>query len=93
MAVNAHVGAENGDAEVRRVLDRHHQQLRDALLAALRTARARGQLAADADLTTVAEVLAMLAYGVNLRSRAGADAPALQRTVSAALAALGGKAG
>ncbi|MER5209592.1 hypothetical protein ABT063_03120 [Streptomyces sp. NPDC002838] len=37
-----------------------------------------------------ADLLALLAYGVNLRSRAGADARDLDRTVTAALASLGG---
>ncbi|MFF4398228.1 TetR/AcrR family transcriptional regulator [Streptomyces sp. NPDC001480] len=90
MVVNAHAGAENGDTEVLRVLDRHHHRLRDALFAALRTARARGQLAPGTDLTEAAELLATLAYGVNLRSRTGADAPTLHRTVSTALASLTG---
>ncbi|MFB8176663.1 TetR/AcrR family transcriptional regulator [Streptomyces sp. NPDC055966] len=91
MAVNAHAGAENGDAEVRRVLEDHHRRLRDALLAALRTARTLGQLSATTDLDTAAELLAVLAYGVNLRSRTGADPADLRRTVSAALAPLGGE--
>jgi AcrR family transcriptional regulator len=90
MVVNAHAGAENGDAEVRRVLDAHHHRLRDALRTALRTARTRGQLSPETDLDTAAELLAVLAYGVNLRSRAGADPADLRRTVSAALASLGG---
>jgi hypothetical protein len=37
----------------------------------------------------VADLLALLAYGVNLRSRAGADARELTRTVTGALGALG----
>jgi hypothetical protein len=53
--------------------------------AALVTAEADGQLAAAADPETWAELLALLTYGVNLRSRTGADAPSLTRTVSAAL--------
>ncbi|WP_328769823.1 TetR/AcrR family transcriptional regulator [Streptomyces sp. NBC_00286] len=92
MVSNAHAGAEHSDSEVRAVLDRHHQQLRDAMHAALVTADAQGQLSAGCDLGACADLLALLAYGVNLRSRAGADARDLGRTVTAALASLGGPA-
>lgn len=85
MVSNAHAGAENTDEEVARVLDRHHQGLRDALRAALVTAQARGQLAQSADPAAAADVLALVAYGVNLRSRAGASARSLQRSVTTAL--------
>ncbi|MGW2640132.1 TetR/AcrR family transcriptional regulator [Streptomyces sp. NPDC001348] len=91
MVVNAHAGAESGDAAVRRVLEQHHHQLRDAVLAALRAAREQGQLDPGTDLATAAELLTLLAYGVNARSRAGADARALRGTVSAALASLGSR--
>ncbi len=89
MVSNAHAGAENSDPEVRVLLDRHHQELRNALLAALLTAEAQGQLTPDHDPGASADLLALLAYGVNLRSRAGADARDLGRTVTAALASLG----
>ncbi|AOR32997.1 TetR family transcriptional regulator [Streptomyces fodineus] len=85
MAVNAHAGAEHEGPEVRAVLDQHHQELRDAMRAALVTAEADGQLAAGTDPEASAELLGLLAYGVNLRSRAGADAQSLNRTVTAAL--------
>jgi len=90
MVVNAHAGAEDADAEVRDLLDRHHRQLRDALRAALAAAAARGQLASGTDPGDAAEVLALLAYGVNLRSRAGAPAESLRATVTTALNSLGG---
>ncbi|GGU17761.1 TetR/AcrR family transcriptional regulator [Streptomyces violascens] len=89
MVSNAHAGAENGDPEVKAVLDQHHQQLRDALHAALITAEAHGQLAPGADPGAGADLLALLAYGVNLRSRAGARASALEATVAVALDAIG----
>ncbi|GEC08957.1 TetR family transcriptional regulator [Streptomyces spinoverrucosus] len=92
MVSNAHAGADNSDPEVRAVLDRHHEELRDAMHAALVTARAQGQLVPGCDPRAAADVLALLAYGVNLRSRAGADARDLSRTVTAALASLGGPA-
>jgi AcrR family transcriptional regulator len=40
MVSNAHAGAENSDPGVRAVLDQHHQELRDAVYAALVTALA-----------------------------------------------------
>lgn len=88
MAVNAHTGPERTDPEVRRLLDAHHRELRDALAAALETARARGEIRPETDPAALAETLALLAYGVNLRSRAGADADDLRRTVTATLDAL-----
>ncbi|MEU6148105.1 TetR/AcrR family transcriptional regulator [Streptomyces sp. NPDC047081] len=93
MVSNAHAGAENGDPEVGALLDRHHRELRDALCAALVTAQGRGQLSAGTDPEAAAELLALLAYGVNLRSRAGADAEALHATVNAALRTFGGRIG
>ncbi|MDX3227141.1 TetR/AcrR family transcriptional regulator [Streptomyces sp. ME19-01-6] len=92
MVANAHAGAENTDPDVRTLLDRHHQQLRDAMHTALTTAGAQGQLAPGTDPGAAADVLALLAYGVNLRSRAGADAQALDATVATALDALGARA-
>ncbi|MFI8520945.1 TetR/AcrR family transcriptional regulator [Streptomyces sp. NPDC085481] len=91
MISNAHTGAENTDLKVRALLDRQHQRLRDAFHAALRTAQARGQLAPGTDPAAGAEVLALVAYGVNLRSRAGASADDLARTVGAALDAVTGR--
>lgn len=88
MAVNAHTGPERTDPEVRRLLETHHRELCNALAAALETARDRGEVAAETDPAVLAETLAMLAYGVNLRSRAGADAEVLRRTVSGALSSL-----
>ncbi|MGA5894598.1 TetR/AcrR family transcriptional regulator [Streptomyces venetus] len=89
LVVNAHTGAENGDPEVRDLLEQHHRELRDALHTALVAAEAQGQLASGTDPGAAAEVLALLAYGVNLRSRAGADAKALHATVATALQSLG----
>ena len=89
MAVNAHAGGERDDPEVRALLDDHHERLRGAMRTALAVARSEGELSPATDVDTAAEILALLAYGVNLRSRAGADAQELRRTVDAALAALG----
>ncbi|WP_405551113.1 TetR/AcrR family transcriptional regulator [Streptomyces sp. NBC_01171] len=92
MVSNAHAGAENRDEDVARVLDRHHSGLRDALREALVTAQSRGQLADCADPAAAADVLALVAYGVNLRSRAGASARSLQDSVSSALQSIGAPA-
>jgi AcrR family transcriptional regulator len=92
MVSNAHAGAENSEPEVRAVLDQHHQELRDALYAALVSAERQGQLAPGADPGTSADLLALLAYGVNLRSRAGADAATLTTTVTAALDSIADRA-
>jgi len=78
MVVNAHVGAERTDPEVRRLLETHHRALRDALAKAL-------EKAPGVSPQPTAETLALLAYGVNLRSRAGADADELRETVSRTL--------
>jgi AcrR family transcriptional regulator len=88
MVSNAHAGAEADDAEVRRILDRHHDELRGAMRAALLAARRRRQLRAHVDPEAAADALALLAYGVNIRSRAGADPDALRVTVDGALALL-----
>jgi len=88
MIVNAHTGGEREDPAVQALLDQHHRHLRDALQAAVDTARRRGQLADDTSADAAADVLALLAYGINLRSRAGEDAAALQHSVAGALAPL-----
>lgn len=92
MVVNAHAGAENSDPEVRALLHEHHRRLRDAMYTALATARDRGQLGPGTDPGAAADLLVLLAYGVNLRSRAGADVRSLEATVGTALASIGGKA-
>ncbi|MFI0259000.1 TetR/AcrR family transcriptional regulator [Streptomyces sp. NPDC017056] len=83
---NAHTGPSSAEPGVRELLEEHHQLLCAALRAALGTAAARGQLAPGTDPDAAAEMLALLAYGVNLRSRTGADPDALEATVQAALA-------
>ncbi|WP_327318839.1 TetR/AcrR family transcriptional regulator [Streptomyces sp. NBC_01235] len=89
MVSNAHAGDESSDPEVRSALDRHHRRLREALHTALVAAEAKGQLKPGTDPGPAADLLALLAYGVNLRSRAGADAGELTTTVTGALDALG----
>lgn len=81
LIVNAHAGTESADPEVRRRLDRHHEHLRAALRHALDTAHRLDQLIPTVDTDATAGHLALLAYGLNLRSRAGAPATELKRTV------------
>jgi TetR/AcrR family transcriptional repressor of nem operon len=88
MVSNAHVGTDSDDPEVRRILDDHHERLRAAMRAALRTARTDGQLRPDVDPDAAADLLTLLAYAVNLRSRAGADSRTLAATVTTALSSL-----
>jgi hypothetical protein len=88
MIVNAHTGSERADPAVQALLDGYHRTLCGAFAAALETARRHGDLVPGADTEGTAEVLALLAYGVNLRSRAGENAASLQRAVTAALAPL-----
>jgi AcrR family transcriptional regulator len=91
MIANAHAAGDSADPRVHAVLDRHHQRVREAMLAALTAAADHGQLRPEVDVHASAELLALLAYGVNLRSRAGADADVLTRTVEATLILLGPK--
>ncbi|MFF8313541.1 TetR/AcrR family transcriptional regulator [Streptomyces lydicus] len=88
MVTNAYAGPECADPGIRTLLEAHHTTLERALRAALDSAAGLGQLAPSTDLDAAASVLATLAYGVNLRSRAGADVRALTDTVTAALAPL-----
>ncbi|MFH8748284.1 TetR/AcrR family transcriptional regulator [Streptomyces rimosus] len=86
LIANAHTDPSSADPAVRQLLEEHHQSLVDALRSVLHTAAAHGQLAPGADPEAAAGLLALLAYGVNLRSRTGADPAALEATVTAALA-------
>lgn len=88
MVTNAHAGGEHDDPDVRAVLHEHHARLRAAMAAALARAGAAGALRPGVEPDVSADVLALLAYGVNLRSRAGASPEALEETVTAVLAAL-----
>ena len=88
LMVNAHTGRESTDPDVRRRLDHHHKQLRTALRDTLGTARRLGQLDTSVDIDATAGQLVLLAYGLNLRSRAGAPAAELKRTVTHTLTTL-----
>lgn len=89
MVTNAHAGVESDDVEVCLILNEHHAQLRDAFGGALGAARRERQLPYDAEIDAGADLLTSLAYTINLRSRAGAEARTLRRTVSEALQSIG----
>lgn len=89
MVTNAHAGIESCDSEIRSTLERHHAQLRDAILAALGSARAQDQLPDQFDINGGAELLASLVYSINLRSRCGSEATHLRRAVANALDSIG----
>lgn len=88
LATNLQTGGQARHAPVLDVLTEHHQQVRGALRAALDSADRLGQLRPDLDLEATAEHLVLVAQGVNLRSRAGADASTLRSAVAAALNSL-----
>jgi len=80
---NAHT-ERPGDA-ARSLLDRHHDELRSAFATALGVASSKGQLRAGVDRAGTAELLTLLAYGVNLRSRSGASRADLTAGIHTAL--------
>lgn len=80
---NAHLEHPSADAQT--VLDNHQACLRDALTSALETAAELGQLRPGLDAGATAEHLTLLAYAINLRSRAGASPVLLRTAVDAAL--------
>lgn len=67
---NAHT--EHPGDSTRALLDQHHAGLRAAFTAALEVARGNGELRHGLDQAGAAEMLTLIAYGVNLRSRSGA---------------------
>lgn len=88
LATNVHTFAGDAVGAVAPALAAHQQRLRDALTAALTTARNLRQLRDDLPVPAVAEQFALLAQGINVRSRAGADPRALRRAAQAALVAV-----
>jgi TetR/AcrR family transcriptional regulator, transcriptional repressor for nem operon len=80
MVSNAH--ADGDDPDVRAVLAEHHTQLRSALAAALSRAAVLGHVRPDLPIDETAETLALLAHGVNVRSRIGEDPQTLTAAVS-----------
>lgn len=88
LATNLQVSMDGTEPVVRQVLAEHQQRLVSALTTALGSAERTGQLRDDVEAGPSAEHLALLAQGVNLRSRAGADPDTLHSAVNAALTSL-----
>jgi TetR/AcrR family transcriptional repressor of nem operon len=84
----SNANADNPPETVRALLTEHHAVLRDAFAAALKVADGKNQLRPGLDLEGAAEMLTLLAYAVNLRSRSGASRAQLKAAVTAALKAL-----
>jgi TetR/AcrR family transcriptional repressor of nem operon len=86
----SNANAENPPDAVRAVLAEHHAVLRDSLAAALKVAQSNGELRSgvEVEVEGAAEMLTLLAYAVNLRSRSGATRAQLRSAITAALAAL-----
>jgi TetR/AcrR family transcriptional repressor of nem operon len=86
----SNANAENPPDAVRAVLAEHHAVLRDSLAAALKVAQSNGELRSgvEVEVEGAAEMLTLLAYAVNLRSRSGATRTQLRSAITAALAAL-----
>lgn len=83
MIANAHTGVEKDDPDISAVLREHHSALRAAFCAALER-EPRLRMAAP----QAADLLALLSYGISVRTRGDADQKSLNATVSATLAAL-----
>jgi TetR/AcrR family transcriptional repressor of nem operon len=84
----SNANADNPPSAARPLLAEHHAALRDAFATALREAQDKQQLRDGVDVNDAAELLTLLAYAVNLRSRSGATRTQLKAAVTAALAGL-----
>ncbi|GAB2666262.1 TetR/AcrR family transcriptional regulator [Kribbella swartbergensis] len=84
----SNANADNPPPAARPLLAEHHAALRDAFVAALRAAEGKKQLRDGVDVGDAAELLTLLAYAVNLRSRSGATRAQLKAAVNAATAGL-----
>jgi AcrR family transcriptional regulator len=80
---NAHT--EHSSDHTRLLLDQHHAGLRAAFAAALEVAQGKGDLRPGLDQAGAAEMLTLLSYGVNLRSRSGARPEDLKAGVETCL--------
>jgi len=84
----SNANAENPPDAVRALLTDHHAALRDAFAAALKVAQSNEELRSGVEVDGAAELLTLLAYAVNLRSRSGATRAQLKAAVSTAIAAI-----
>lgn len=84
----SNANAESPPESVRAVLSEHHAVLRNSLAAALKVAQGNGELRGGVEVEGAAELLTLLAYAINLRSRSGATRAQLKAAVTAAVAGL-----
>ncbi|TCO17620.1 TetR family transcriptional regulator [Kribbella steppae] len=84
----SNANADNPPPAARPLLAEHHAALRDAFAAALKDSQVKQQLRDGVEVDDAAELLTLLAYAVNLRSRSGATRAQLKAAVNAALAGL-----
>ena len=84
----SNANADNPPEAARAVLTEHHAVLKEAFVSALKVAESKQQLRVGVEVDGSAELLTLLAYAVNLRSRSGASRAQLKAAVAAAVAGL-----
>lgn len=85
LIVNSSIELADSDPEAAKRFATHARALCTAFAAALERARALREIHPDTDVTAHAHLLMLLAYGLTVRSRAGAHQRDLQAAVHAAL--------
>jgi len=85
LIVNGSIELADSDLEARARFTRHADALRTAFTAALTRANDARELRRDTEIASHAELLTLLAYGLTVRSRAGARHQHLHAAVRAAL--------
>jgi TetR/AcrR family transcriptional repressor of nem operon len=84
----SNANAENPPEAARALLAEHHAALKAAFVVALEVAESRAELRDGVFVDGAAEMLTLLAYAVNLRSRSGASRAQLKTAVTAAVTGL-----
>lgn len=84
----SNANADNPPDAALSLLAEHHSALKAAFLAALEVAESNQELRGGVEPDGAAELLTLLAYAVNLRSRSGASRAQLKSAVTAAVSAL-----
>ena len=84
----SNANADNPPDAALSLLTEHHAALKAAFVAALEVAESNQELRGGVEPDGAAELLTLLAYAVNLRSRSGASRAQLKTAVTAAVSAL-----
>jgi TetR/AcrR family transcriptional repressor of nem operon len=84
----SNANADNPPDAALSLLTEHHAALKAAFVAALEVAESNQELRGGVEPDGAAELLTLLAYAVNLRSRSGASRAQLKSAVTAAVSAL-----